>query len=650
MANIIIKKPKVPGEKEVSVAKTLQPVKKKDANIEAERGEAALGDFDYSGFPSLFGIGGEPHSQGGTPLLVPNNSFIFSKDDSMKIVDPTLQKEFNKPVKKSGYTPAELAKQYDINKNRKVLADPMKDKLQKDTAIDMIKNYNEKLGKLALIQEAPKGFPTGVPFVSMPYLEEMGIDPVSFVGAGPGEPETTQVPIDQQKFGGTINVRVKTVPKFGGGGTPSGKGNPKQESPAWNPVFVESLTNKLGEDASVLFPETLKQNKGRVADKQKATGKGSFGRQDWTSAELFPDFRNRNQWYFKEHPEFNPRDPAQVKDFQLSYNKKAQEMGLAPYFTERASGQPKSKYDVDSQFGEVTYSVPNLEFSPKAESVYQLPELTVEGAKESPKPLEKPDLEYPTVQQDNPYWTQDVINMSGAFNDLMGIKKYMPWQAGFSTELQNGVYYDPTRELAANSEQANIAAQTLGAFAGPQALSSRMSEIQGKALANSANILGKYNNLNVQEANQIEANRVAVSNEASLKRAGLATDLYDKTVIANQNFDNAKRAAREKFRQSVNTAITNRGKTQALNSLNERFKVDPRTGFIYGLKIPAHINPAQAQQSVLDTYRQLAADPSMKGVDPTELFKHAAKLQGVSFEDPNIQTPYMRNYNESLPR
>ena len=83
---------------------------------------------------------------------------------AMKLNDPELLKQFGKPVKKGGYTPAELAKPYDINKYRKVLDDPMSDPIQKKTAEEMIANYNVLLGKLALAQEAKKGFPQGVPF------------------------------------------------------------------------------------------------------------------------------------------------------------------------------------------------------------------------------------------------------------------------------------------------------------------------------------------------------------------------------------------------------------------------------------------------------------------------------------------------------
>ena len=160
------------------------------------------------------------------PLNAPDNSFIFSKDKSLKIKDKDIQAEFNKAPKGSGYAPAEIAKQYDINKYRKTLADEASDKLQRDTAEKMIENYNMKLGKLALVQESMKGMPDGVPFISVPYLTEMGIDPALLVS---GNQDETEVPTMQEeddtvqkKMGGDIKLRILKKPKFAVGGQEDG--------------------------------------------------------------------------------------------------------------------------------------------------------------------------------------------------------------------------------------------------------------------------------------------------------------------------------------------------------------------------------------------------------------------------------------------
>lgn len=167
------------GKEPMRVKDTLEPVDREEANLEAERGETAYGDLNGDGFPEHYKIGGKRHVAGGTPLNLPDDTFIFSDTRSMKINDPNILSKFGKSTakgkKSKGYTPAELAKQYDINKFRKILQDPDSDSVSKKTAEIMIRNYNEKLGALSLAQEAKKGYPQGIPMVAKPYMQAMGI-------------------------------------------------------------------------------------------------------------------------------------------------------------------------------------------------------------------------------------------------------------------------------------------------------------------------------------------------------------------------------------------------------------------------------------------------------------------------------------------
>ena len=75
---------------------------------------------------------------------------------------------FGKSKKKGGYTPAELAKPYDINKYKAILMDKDSDRLDRENAELMIKNYIMKLGALAIAQESKKGFPQGIPEMARP--------------------------------------------------------------------------------------------------------------------------------------------------------------------------------------------------------------------------------------------------------------------------------------------------------------------------------------------------------------------------------------------------------------------------------------------------------------------------------------------------
>ncbi len=163
------------GKKDVEVRDSLGPQDRATANLEAEGGETAYGDINGDGFPEHYKITGPRHTEGGVPLNLPDGTFIFSDTRSMKITDCNILKMFNKPCGKGGFTPATLAKAYDINKYRKILQDPESDVLDKKTAELMIKQSVLKLGALALAQESKKGFPQGIPEVARPYMEAMGI-------------------------------------------------------------------------------------------------------------------------------------------------------------------------------------------------------------------------------------------------------------------------------------------------------------------------------------------------------------------------------------------------------------------------------------------------------------------------------------------
>jgi hypothetical protein len=157
------------------VKDTISAVPREEANLEAEGGETAFGPISGQSIPDHVKIIGKRHSEGGVPLNLPDDTFIFSDTASLKINDPSILAMFYKVPKKGGYTPAELAKPYNINKYKSILLDPDSGKLERDTAIIMIKNFIMKLGALALVQESMKGFPQGIPEMAKPYMEANGI-------------------------------------------------------------------------------------------------------------------------------------------------------------------------------------------------------------------------------------------------------------------------------------------------------------------------------------------------------------------------------------------------------------------------------------------------------------------------------------------
>ena len=184
------------------------------------------------------------------------------------------------------------------------------------------------------------------------------------------------------------------------------------------------------------------------------------------------------------------------------------------------------------------------------------------------------DVEGPPAE----WWLQDTIKTTGAFGDLMRVKKYMPWAPAVELQKPRPTFLDPTRELAANAEQANIQTQGMAQFAGPQALSARSASVQGQAAKNAADVLSKYNNANVNIANQFELKGTDIANQESMLKQATAQRLYDQNTVANQQYDNAKLAMRNNLRNYYTNAITNKWQTDALNQMYPNYAVSPRVG------------------------------------------------------------------------
>jgi hypothetical protein len=196
---------------EFATTKSITGVPRDEANLEAEGGETVYGDLNGDGMPEQNTIKGPRHSEGGVPLNLPEGTFIFSDTKSMRIKDCEILEMFNKPCGKKSYTPATLAKVFDLNAYREILQDPNSDKLDVRTAERMLKNYTIKLGALALAQEAMKGFPQGIPAVAQPYIEAAGLSPEEILPPK----EMTQL-VDQLKQ----DQEAKQQPQPGPGGNP----------------------------------------------------------------------------------------------------------------------------------------------------------------------------------------------------------------------------------------------------------------------------------------------------------------------------------------------------------------------------------------------------------------------------------------------
>jgi len=1014
------------AQPDTEVNKTLKPVAREGANLEAEKGETAFTDLVGDGIPQLYKIGGERHYAGGTPLNLPEDSFIYSRDKKMKIGGPILESFGKHKDTKDKFTPADLSNQYQINDFRKALADPDTDKLQRETAEMMIANYNLKLGKLGLVQESKKGFPDGIPAIAMPYLETMQVDPTQFMmqnpqGQGPqGMPDQpaadnvakygmtvaqqgktikspsldelyrnqqnilanidkpgfadlydrleTQIQAKKAKgeklsgttsateptgwydakgvrqdtpaqgsegywdravdrFGpdwsneqfvaegtdpsklsgkiptqaakvtkeavsklnpanaegaldyagnlfsmpqkainlgltgnyetpGTTYLRTnpenagkafaldviadplnlvgiaelkqgaklvakvapivgeaavkalsyvaakapevakyvtelvvqygpkilenpvvqnmmrtavvkgvqessstphdkasiqeqwkninegkqaigldtpttlkKNVPapaktpqpqaqfvqgkvqaivppgmvtdtavapakaltpeqeyeaymkanppkkkklggdiqKFDGGGSyttngpyityedgsvmnsknstwvkhanpewgksttkpstkPSAKADPMMGT--YTPSVMEALRKKEAEGYEIFAPKTKSTGKEReVLQHQQKKVHNVYGEVDW-SPEQQADFKERHGWVYEQKPDFNPTDETVVGTWPKGTKRNGKDVSGQPmtkgqqdtyWFQQEAEknvpgyfNQGVAGTEFDALMGEHTFSVPGWK-KKEAKPGEPTPVVTKQGERIKQAVL-GPDYKTPGPE----WWLQDKIRTAGAFGDLMGIKKYNPWQATPGVAYGERTFFDPTRELAANAEQVNLGVQGASTYSGPQSFAATAAFLQGQGAKNAANTMASYNNLNVNASNALSDMNTDIFNRASQQRAANATQLFDKQTIVNQQFDNSKNLARQNLRQGFMDAITNRANTYNLNTLYPQFAVAPGSGGM-AYNVPGSNRDLNSKyQDQQDAIEGMKAIHNIQGLSDTE--------------------------------
>lgn len=181
--------------------KSVQP-NYENPNIEAEGGETIL-DPNVNGLPAHFNINGPSHAEGGVPMRATEDSFIFSKFLKMP---KDVAEYFGLPIKKgksktSKHSYADAAKKYGsvINDAREIMADPNATKMDVSTAELNVKNAIDKLGQIALAQEASKGF-EDIPALAMPYLMRVGADPSALMPMADNE-QMEQAPDNEMAEG-----------------------------------------------------------------------------------------------------------------------------------------------------------------------------------------------------------------------------------------------------------------------------------------------------------------------------------------------------------------------------------------------------------------------------------------------------------------
>lgn len=531
------------------VSDTLNPVNRSDANIEAERGETIVGDFDNDGMNEHMKVNGKPHTEGGTPLNVPDGSFVFSNSKKLLIDGPVLSM-FGKSEKKK-YTPAQIAKQYDINKYKAILDDPDADNLSKSTAAFMIENYKEKLGNLALLQESIKGFPDGIPNISLPYIQHGGMAQYGgyFFGDG-GEKKPKNVSKDD----------ISTYEKQG-----------YKRVPGTNIWRKESSNKIYGAQNDIIVndyerPTTTKGSvsKGYDIERNKNYSVAGCSNLKYT----IEDVNARPGCY---NTFLNKQGFKYASDEEKLEGLKQLKRGVMPKYTKGTTDSiPISKTSIKKQ------CPPGYEYDVNAPD----PNNPCVKVEQNVDEITYTDAD----KEENNSTHGDVVNnkknKSAASNHppffgkqfAIGPKRYVPYAAPYTGYIPSPVYYDPNRELAEAASQRNMMSEYFSQL-DPQTFSARASALNAQGAEQAAKTIGSYQNLNTGISNQYAAMQADALSKEMLYKA----DAADKIVSNSQQEDKAYRNAWRNYLNTVdryNLGTYNYNtKKNMLNAVNPYYEI-----------------------------------------------------------------------------
>ncbi len=244
------------------------------------------------------------------------------------------------------------------------------------------------------------------------------------------------------------------------------------------------------------------------------------------------------------------------------------------------------------------------------------------------------------------FYTQDLYK--GAAIALRDRNMYMPFRQELERPRADYVLEEPTRQLADINEKYNIASQAMGAFAGPQSLSARLSNASGTAMSNAANVFARVHGRNINTINSglaLQGQLDAAYNALSAQRNDQE---YDATQATLQMYDNEKNADMNDFMNWQADALTNAVGAYNLSSLYDQFNINPVSGgtidFVNGRRpMPAkqgdpRVAKQQRMQDLQDLYNTFGKD----GVSKSMIDYYTSGA--IQAENPMLSGNYAEQY------
>jgi hypothetical protein len=594
-----------------SVNKNLSPIPRGMANLEAEKGEVAMTDLGKTGQMGLYEIGGERHSNGGTPLNLDPGSFIYSDTRKMKIKDPQFLAKYGKS---KPTTPAKLVKPFlKMNDFTNTLYDQNADPIQKRTAQTMIDNYKDKAGEIAFYQEAMKGFPQGIPAVAADYAEGIMSAPMAAYG-GYIPKAQTGIESRRDKFSAINPTVLKLMQQLGM--TPRVDQADFSDEDRLNYSRIQNFVPGYSgayEDAIQNFPGWMKRMEGLGydfsdwKDQQGNVDLKSLRRED-------PRVRNYQEWWNPRVEQFIQED--EEKRLNAGYSaltdqEKNDIRSLKFSDSNNSNAQPGSK--IDSKLGTYTTSrfLPEGDYEAQRDTVYFCVDGQVMGQSVRPgtqaqapsgtdvKGPFKSEAEaqqvcsqttdktkddsstQPAPERKLRPFEQDVRNLEALRKNRMSERRRYPWGPQLPYDLFDAVYPDDTRPQQQIAGRAKGSMDALGAFAGPSRQLSAASLISGQAGEQAANVASTMGNQIIGIANQTgQLNQRAIS-DVNRANALLDKSVYDDTVKTDEIFDEKMRRYRINDALLSNRMLDNMYRADTYNKMNPLYQITPDQGRYY---------------------------------------------------------------------
>ena len=551
---------------------TTQGVSRSEANVEAEKGETMITTDGVSNQNKLVGIGGKTHSEGGTPLDVEDGTIIYS--DKLKVKDPLLLKFFNESGKKPK-TFAELSKKYDITKWQNELKDDNNDSITNASLTKNVEDGNFKLSALFAIQEfhEEKGAPEEHSKHFEPFMERMGINYGQLFGTegqeGAGaEPllarnggEMAFDKLPEMHEGGpaghtheTDNSKDGTQPyessvTVDGRTTPTGKLNYYSARREPLEVYFDKWTNVLGQDVSKLSEKELQ---GKIYD-WSLTNNPEAIRNMWLSYGLTAKGES-------EKPLYSKTDKGVFNKSTLMDNQTLADL--------------KSAF-VDGKFGvrQMDPNAPKLDDNTVVERINPDDAITDDPYEWD---LDKGIDANPKARNMDYRWDHKRATAQARKNKT-NIPRLAPFTPIEESSYVDQIYYNPDQAIASIQSMTDNAGTKQAMFAPQQQQVGNF--LAGQQFEMMGQIIGQYEDKNVNAYNQESLINTNIANRASQRLAQAIGGHHDKTTILKQEFANARTNADNNIAENE-IAMWNerRNRLNLEATIGEQYATDPNTG------------------------------------------------------------------------